>query len=233
MKYSNIIEGVFISRPNRFIAYVEIQNKTEKVHVRNTGRCKELLIKGVTVILSESNNEKRKTKYTLIAVYKNNDRKFLVNIDSIAPNIVLYESIKHKKLEDFLDVTSLKREVTYKNSRFDLYFEKDGKKCFAEIKGVTLLKDGVAMFPDAPTARGKKHLNELIEAKKSGYNTYIIFLVQIENIDLFKPNWETDSEFSKTLLKAKEKGVNIIAYNSLLKADEIDIHTKLCKILFT
>ena len=208
MKYKKTVIGNFLSRPNRFIAYVEIDGKTEVCHVKNTGRCRELLTDGAGVILEESHNPLRKTKYDLIAVYKSEN---LINMDSQAPNKVFNEWLN--KTDFFGDITLIKPEKTYKNSRFDFYVETVDKKIFIETKGVTLEKDGIVMFPDAPTDRGVKHLNELIDAKNNGYDAYVFFVVQMKKCTIFTPNYETHSEFAKALKKAKENGVGVFALN--------------------
>lgn len=218
MKYKKIVEGAFIERPNRFIAKVNIDGNIHTVHVKNTGRCKELLVKGCTVYLSKSDNPLRKTLYDLIAVKKGN---LLINMDSQIPNFVAEEFIKKGNI--FSKDAVIKREVTYKNSRFDLYIEDKGKKAFMEVKGVTLEKDGVALFPDAPTERGVKHINELISAKKEGYEAYILFVIQMEKVSLFKPNTKMHKAFAEALREAKEKGVNIIAVNCVVTKDTIEI----------
>lgn len=159
MKYNNIYEGIFLERPNRFIANVLIDGKKEKVHVKNTGRCKEILIKGTKVYLEKSNNPNRKTKYSLISAYKGNQ---LINIDSQVPNKVVFDAVQSNKIEGLNNIKVLKREVTFGNSRFDLYFEKDNEKGFIEVKGVTLEDNGLSLFPDAPTERGTKHIKEMI-----------------------------------------------------------------------
>ena len=166
MKYTPIKSAVFISRPNRFISHVLIDGKDEIVHVKNTGRCREILQEGISVILEEASNANRKTKYSLIAAYKGD---VLINIDSQVPNMVVYEAIKDEKLKEFQKITKLSREVTFGNSRFDLYYECGEQKGFIEVKGVTLETDGVAMFPDAPTERGSKHVYEMIKAVEQGY----------------------------------------------------------------
>jgi sugar fermentation stimulation protein A len=223
MKYNNIIKGKFINRPNRFLANVLLNDKIELVHVKNTGRCKEILTKGTTVILEKSNNPNRKTKYSLIGAYKND---VIINIDSQAPNQVVYDAIIQNKIQEFTDISFLKREVCYNNSRFDLYFEKNSKKGFIEVKGVTLENSGITMFPDAPTLRGTKHLLELINAVKNGYIGYIFFLIQIENIKYFTPNKKMDEDFYDALKLASKNEVHILAYNSILKEDEISIGKK-------
>ncbi len=216
MKYENIKNGIFVSRPNRFIANVIINGKEEVCHVKNTGRCKELLIPGYEVILEESKNPLRKTKYDLIAVYKG---KRLINIDSLAPNKVFGEWAD----KYFKNVCLIKSEVKFKNSRFDFYVEADGKRIYAEIKGVTLEKDGVVLFPDAPTQRGVKHINELCEAVKQGYEAYIIFVVQMDNVKYFTSNKETHKAFADALKEAAKKGVKIKCFNCIVKENELFI----------
>ncbi len=221
MKYKKIVEGKFIRRPNRFIAHVIIHGKEEVVHVKNTGRCRELLIPGARVILEDcSQNISRKTKYSLIAAYKG---ELLVNMDSQVPNAVVYDALKDNKIELFRDLTFIKREKTYGNSRFDIYYEKGLKKGFVEVKGVTLEVDAQAMFPDAPTIRGAKHVLEMVEAVNEGYEGNIIFLIQMKGISSFIPNWEMDENFSYAIKYANENGVNVLAYDSLVLEDEIRI----------
>jgi len=228
LKYTNIVEGTFIDRPNRFIANVLINDKLEKVHVKNTGRCKEILKKGTKVYLEKSNNPNRKTKYSLISAYKGD---LLINIDSQVPNDVVYSSILSNKIPEISNVDLLKREVNYKNSRFDFYFEKDNMKGFIEVKGVTLEIDGISLFPDAPTKRGTKHIHEITSSVKEGYNSYIFFLIQMPNIGYFKPNVAMDKEFSDALLLAKEKGVNLLAYNSIVEPDKISLGERIKLLL--
>lgn len=218
-----MIEAVFINRPNRFIANVLIDGKMEKVHVKNTGRCKEILQEGTTVFLEKSKNPNRKTKYSLISAYKD---KMLINIDSQVPNDVVYSSINSNKIPELKNVELLKKEVRYQNSRFDLYYEKGEEKGFIEVKGVTLETNGTAMFPDAPTTRGTKHILELIQSLKEGYNSYIFFLIQMADIQYFKPNYLMDKDFSKALVLAKKEGVNVLAYNSIVTEDEIYLDEK-------
>lgn len=218
MKYKNVVEAIFINRPNRFIANVVIDGKLEKVHVKNTGRCKEILTEGTRVYLEKANNPNRRTRYSLISAYKGD---LLINIDSQVPNEVVYSSIRENKIEELIDVDILKKEVNYRGSRFDLYYEKGDEKGFIEVKGVTLEIDGLSLFPDAPTERGTRHIREIIQSVEEGYNSYIFFLVQIPEIKFFKPHEEMDKAFSHALLEAKEKGVNILAYNSLVTKDEI------------
>lgn len=202
MKYLKTLQAKFIDRPNRFIAYVDLNGIVETVHVKNTGRCKELLIKGVTVILEESDNESRKTKYDLIAVYKENFG--LINIDSQAPNKVVKEWLESK------DYTYIKPEYTYGNSRIDFYMEKDDRKFLMEVKGCTLERDGIGYFPDAPTERGVKHIYELIKAKEDGYEVSLAFVIQMEGVNEVLPNIETHPEFGVAIDDAKKAGVNIV-----------------------
>ncbi len=223
MEYKNIVKGIFKNRPNRFIANVIINGKEETVHVKNTGRCKELLIDGVTVILEESNNTNRKTRYSLISVYKGEK---LINMDSQAPNSVFAEAIVDGKIEEIGSVDFLKREVKYNNSRFDIYYEKNNKKGFIEVKGVTLEENGVVMFPDAPTERGTKHILELIEAKKEGYEAGIAFVVQMKDVKYFTPNKERDEKFYDALYKAYKEGVNIYLYDCIVTENSITLDKK-------
>ncbi|MCI6978077.1 MAG: DNA/RNA nuclease SfsA [Lachnospiraceae bacterium] len=202
MKYLKTLQAKFIDRPNRFIAHVDLNGIVETVHVKNTGRCKELLIKGVTVILEESDNESRKTKYDLIAVYKENFG--LINIDSQAPNKVVKEWLESK------DYTYIKPEYTYGNSRIDFYMEKDDRKYLMEVKGCTLERDGIGYFPDAPTERGVKHIYELIKAKEDGYEVSLAFVIQMEGVNEVLPNIETHPEFGVAIDDAKKAGVNIV-----------------------
>ena len=223
MKYENIKEAVFIERPNRFIANVCIDGNEEKVHVKNTGRCRELLLKGCRVFLEESKNNARKTKYSLVAVYKG---ERLINMDSQIPNYVAEEALKKGIIKEIGIPDFVKREVKYSQSRFDIYYEKDGRKGFIEVKGVTLEKNGEVLFPDAPTERGTKHIKELIKAKKEGYEAAVLFVIQMKDVSFFAPNAETDKDFSQALKNAKEEGVNILAYDCDVKEDEIVLKDK-------
>ncbi len=208
MKYDNIKKARFLNRPNRFIANIEIDGREEVAHVKNTGRCRELLTEGAEVYVYESDNKERKTKYDLITV-KKGDR--LINMDSQAPNKIFYEWVTSGNL--FKDISYIKPECKYENSRFDFYIEADNKKIFVEVKGVTLEDNGVVRFPDAPTERGVKHINELISAKGNGYDAYIVFIIQMDNVKYLEPNYKTHKEFGEALRIAKDKGVNIIAVN--------------------
>lgn len=225
MKYKNVVKGTFIERPNRFIAKVDIDGNIHTVHVKNTGRCKELLIKGATVYLAKSDNRERKTLYDLIAVEKKCDNKepLLINMDSQVPNVVAEEFLIKGNL--FSKNAIIKREVTYKNSRFDLYIEDNGRKAFLEVKGVTLESDGIAMFPDAPTIRGVKHINELVSAIADGYEAYILFVIQMKGVKLFKPNAKMHKEFADVLSFAKKNGVKVLAVDSIVTKDSIEIYS--------
>ena len=216
MIYENVQAGIFHERPNRFIALVEIGGKIEECHVKNTGRCKELLIPGVTVYVQEQNKPSRKTKYDLISVKKGNR---IINMDSQVPNKVVFDWIVEGN--GFKEMNQKKKKKTYGNSRFDIYLESPKKKVFIEVKGVTLENDDIAMFPDAPTLRGIKHINELTKAIEEGYECYVIFVIQMESITKFKPNDVTHPEFGQALREAKEKGLNIMAYECRVKPDRI------------
>lgn len=223
MKYNNVIKGKFINRPNRFIAVVEVDGKAHSVHVKNTGRCKELLVPGSTVYLETSDNPERKTKYDIIAVEKRRKNKpdLLINMDSQVVNAAAGEWLHKCPL--FSENALVRREVAYGNSRFDFYIEDGNRKAFLEVKGVTLELDGVAMFPDAPTVRGVKHINELIECVHNGYEGYILFVVQMKDVVKVKPNDDTHKEFGEALRKAHGEGVNIIAVNCNITKDSIQI----------
>ena len=218
MNYSNIVRAEFVSRPNRFIAYVDIEGKREKVHVKNTGRCRELLIPGVEVILEHSDNPERKTAYDLIAVYK--EGLGLINIDSQAPNRVVGEWLAEKGLE------LIKPEYTYGSSRIDFYMEEEGKRILMEVKGCTLEREKVGYFPDAPTERGVKHLNELKRAAKEGYLAYVAFVIQMEGIREVRPNIETHAAFGEALREAKEAGVHEILLPCTVREDRLEIDEK-------
>lgn len=226
MKYADITEGRFISRPNRFIAYVDIQGKTEKVHVKNTGRCRELLLEQAPVYLEKSGNRERSTAYDLVAVQKGTR---LINMDSNAPNQAVGEWLRRKEL--FPGLTFIQAEKTYKNSRFDFYVETAETKAYLEVKGVTLERDNTAYFPDAPSERAVKHVEELIEAVKEGYEAYLVFVIQMKGIHGFSPNAETHPAFADTLKKAAEAGVNILAYDCLVTADGMEIGSRVPVIL--
>ncbi len=226
MVYNNIVKAVFQNRPNRFIAECKINNESVIVHVKNTGRCKELLIKDTDVYLEYFDNSNRKTKYDLITVNKNGR---LINMDSSSPNKVVYEALKSGK--NILNINEplsfLKMEHKYKQSRFDIYAETSNNKIFAEIKGVTLEENNIVLFPDAPTQRGIKHIYELIDAKENGFQTYIIFVIQMENPAYFTPNYKTHKEFGEALKLAKSKGVNILAYDCIITENSITLNNQI------
>lgn len=201
MKYPNIFPAKFISRPNRFIAHVEVDGREETVHVKNTGRCKELFIPGCTVYLTAPDSPGRKTKYDLVAVIKDNG--LLINIDSQAPNKVALEYLQTQGYDVIIP------EYTYGDSRIDFYMEKGKKKYLMEVKGCTLERNGIGYFPDAPTERGVKHIHELIKAKKEGYHAILAFVIQMDGITEVRPNVETHHEFGSAWEEAKAAGVEI------------------------
>lgn len=215
MKYKNITQGVFLSRPNRFIAKVDIDGTEHTVHVKNTGRCKELLVPGCTVYLEKSDNPARKTQYDLISVVKG-DR--VINMDSQAPNTVFADWVK----QQYPDAV-IKREKTYKDSRFDCYIETDTDKIFVEVKGVTLEENGHVRFPDAPTERGIKHINGLIDAVQNGYKAAVFFVIQMEDVLSFSPNYATHPQFGDALKQAQTAGVHILAYSCKVTPDTLEI----------
>lgn len=223
MKYAQIVSGTFILRRNRFIAEVEIDGKTEVVHVKNTGRCRELLLPGVEVFLEKSDNPARKTLYDLIAVRKirPDSSPLLINMDSQIPNAAALEWLKTSGL--FSENAEFKREVLHNNSRFDIFIEDAGRKVFVEVKGVTLEHDGIAMFPDAPTERGVKHLNELTECVRLGLEAYIFFVIQMKEVTCFKPHDAMHPEFGAALRSAAEAGVKIIAMDCIVTPDTITV----------
>lgn len=220
MRYDNCLKGVFIERPNRFIAYVDVDGEVETCHVKNTGRCRELLIPGASVWLEEKPAENRKTKYDLVAVEKGD---LLINMDSQAPNKAAEEYLRR----EFPDMISLQREVSYKSSRFDFYMETKDGGMFIEVKGVTLEKDGVAMFPDAPTLRGVKHIKELTGCLSEGYRAMILFIIQMKGVRLFIPNYETHAYFGEALKKAARAGVQIEAVGCIVTPDSMTVNEKI------
>lgn len=234
MKYKNIVQGKFINRPNRFIANVEIDGEVETVHVKNTGRCKELLVSGATVYLEKVSESSRKTKYDLVAVIKEikNEKPLLINMDSQAPNAAAAEWIKGivSKLDDSTEY-AVRTEVKYGNSRFDLFVEHsvagETKKTFIEVKGVTLEENGVALFPDAPTERGIKHIRELEKCVKEGNEAYILFVIQMKGMTEFRPNEQTHKEFADALRHAAKAGVKIIARDCIVTPDSMEIDGKI------
>lgn len=218
MRYTQTETGIFLSRPNRFLAQVMLNGTEETCHVKNTGRCRELLLPGTRVVVSGSDNPARRTRYDLIAVYKG---ERLINMDSQAPNHVMAEWLRGGGL--FSEVTKLQPECRYGSSRFDFYLEADGQKIFAEVKGVTLEQDGVVLFPDAPTDRGVKHVYELIDAAQNGYGAYLFFVIQMERCAYFTPNRTMHAAFADALEEAKRAGVHLIALNCRVEKDFLAI----------
>lgn len=230
MKYKQIEKAVFLSRPNRFIAKVALNGKEETVHVKNTGRCKELLTNGCIVYLEKSDNPARKTAYDLVTVEKKRGKNTLtVNMDSSTPNVVAAEWLPYSGL--FSPSAKVKREVTFGRSRFDLYVEDGERRAFIEVKGVTLEVDDVAFFPDAPTERGVKHLIELTEAVKQGYEGYLLFVVQMKGIREVHPNDETHLAFGNALRAAAQAGVHILAVDCTVRPESVVADTILPVIL--
>ena len=233
MKYTDMIPGTFLNRPNRFIAHVRIGEQTEVVHVKNTGRCKELLIPGAKVFVEESENPNRKTKYDLVQVFKGEK---LVNIDSQMPNYLVREWLEHKEGKDgincqpgfyFSNIKKIQSEKTYGDSRFDLYLEYEEKKAWIEIKGVTLEEAGICRFPDAPTQRGVKHIRELEKSLEDGYEAWIIFVIQMNGMRQFQPNWKTHEAFGDALVHAWQAGVHILALECNVSEGEIYIEKEI------
>ena len=234
MKYNQVVEGVFLERPNRFVAKVKIDGSIETVHVKNTGRCRELLIPGSRVFLSRALNLDRKTAYDLISVYKEDalgikgGPPLLVNIDSQVPNQVFEEYVNEGRFMP--GILKVKREATYGDSRLDFYLETKDRQIFVEIKGATLEENGKVMFPDAPTERGIKHIKELIKAVKEGYDAYIIFIIQMAGTHSFSPNRKMHPEFADALALANEEGVNILALDCDVTLDGLSISSRLSSI---
>lgn len=218
MHYPNIQQAIFLERPNRFIAHILVEGKEQLCHVKNTGRCKELLIPNTTIYVQHHDNPNRKTKYSLIAVQK---EKLLINMDSQVPNQIVAEWLKTGK--SFPDLKLVRPETVFGSSRFDFYLETSQKKIFMEVKGCTLEQNGVVMFPDAPTQRGVKHIQELILAKQQGYDAYLIFVIQMKEVRYFTPNRLTHPEFANVLLQAEKAGVNILAVDCIVTPDSIEI----------
>ena len=220
MQYGKMVEGRFLQRPNRFIAHVEIQGKEEVCHVKNTGRCRELLPAGAKVWCLDAGNPNRKTRYDLIAVQKG---QRLINMDSQAPNGAAKEWLLGGGLGE---IENLKPECKHGDSRFDFAFEKDGRQCFLEVKGVTLEHEGVCAFPDAPTQRGAKHLRELANLSREGYGAYVLFVIQMEGVKYLHPNDATDKPFGEALREAKNAGVEILAYDCEVTVNTMKILNK-------
>ena len=221
MTYPNIREGIFRARSNRFIAQVEIGEiggRLETVHVKNTGRCKELLVPGARVYLNRPDNPARVTKYDLVAVRKG---ERLINMDSNAPNIAFFEYLQSGKYID--GVTFIKPEAKHGDSRFDFYVEVGPRKVFIEVKGVTLEENGVVLFPDAPTLRGVKHLNELARCVGKGYEAQVVFVIQMSDVRYFTPNNATHPAFGAALAAAEAGGVKVVALDCAVTPDSMTI----------
>ena len=217
LQYGKMVEGTFLARPNRFIAHIAIDGNVEVCHVKNTGRCRELLPVGAKVWCLDAASEKRKTRYDLITVRKG---QRLINMDSQAPNAVAKEWLLAGGLGD---IQELKPESKYGDSRFDFSFTKDGRKCFLEVKGVTLENDGVCAFPDAPTQRGAKHLKELTKLAQEGFGTYVLFVIQMADVEYLHPNDCTDPNFSAALRQAAAAGVQVMAMDCTVTPDTMVI----------
>lgn len=220
MKYDNMTPGVFLARPNRFIAHVELDGKKEIVHVKNTGRCRELLPAGAKVWCQRSDNPNRKTKFDLITVQKG---ERLINMDSQAPNAAAKEWLLAGGLGE---IQNLRAETVHGDSRFDFSFTLDEKTCFLEVKGVTLEEDGICAFPDAPTERGVKHLRGLTRAAKEGYGAYVLFVIQMPDVKYLHPNDATDPAFGAALREAAANGVQVIAMDCAVAPDTMDIRLR-------
>ena len=220
MRYENMVPGIFLSRPNRFIAKVLIDGTEETVHVKNTGRCRELLPAGAQVWCHKSDNPNRKTKFDLITV-KKGDR--LINMDSQAPNTAAGEWLRSGGLGE---IENLKAETFHGDSRYDFSFTKDGRQCFLEVKGVTLEDDGICAFPDAPTERGAKHLRGLTEAAKAGFGAYVLFVIQMADVKYLRPHDERDPAFGQALREAAENGVTVMAMDCAVDIDSMDIRLR-------
>lgn len=225
MIYPNMTPGTFLSRPNRFIAHVEIDGQMEVVHVKNTGRCRELLPPGAQVWCQKSDNPNRKTKYDLITVRKG---ERLINMDSQAPNQAAREWLSAGGLGE---ITDLRAETVHGDSRFDFSFVKDGKTCFLEVKGVTLEHDGVCAFPDAPTERGAKHLRGLTQAARNSFGAYVLFVIQMADVKYLHPNDITDPHFGIALREAAANGVTVLAMDCQVTVDEMLIRREVPVIL--
>lgn len=218
MRYEGkMVPGVFLKRPNRFIAHIEIDGKEEICHVKNTGRCRELLPIGAKVWCLDAQSDTRKTRYDLIAVQKGD---LLINMDSQAPNQAAKEWLLSGGLGEISD---LRAETTHGDSRFDFSFVKDGRTCFLEVKGVTLETEGVCAFPDAPTERGAKHLRGLTEAARNGFGAYVLFVIQMADVAYLHPNDATDPNFGKALREAAANGVEVLAMDCHITVEEMTI----------
>lgn len=223
MRYDNMVPGIFLARPNRFIAHVQINGKTEICHVKNTGRCRELLPEGAKVWCQQFDNPSRKTKFDLITVQKGHR---LINMDSQAPNAAAKEWLLSGGLGE---ISELKGEYTHGDSRFDFSFMKDGKRHFLEVKGVTLEDGGICAFPDAPTERGVKHLRGLTKLAQEGFGAYVLFVIQMKDVEYIHPNDTTDPNFGKALREAAAAGVQVLAMdchvteNSMMICEPVEV----------
>lgn len=215
MKYSNIVKGTFLDRPNRFIAHVELDGKRETVHVKNTGRCRELLLPGAEIWLTAPGTEGRKTKYDMVTVRKENG--LLVNIDSQAPNAVVKEWLEKQQYDAVVP------EYTYGDSRIDFYMERGAERTLMEVKGCTLEREGIGYFPDAPTDRGVKHLRELAKAVKDGYRAALAFAIQMDGIKEVRPNIQTHPEFGTAMQEARDAGVEILFLSCHVEPDGLTV----------
>lgn len=229
MRYEKVCKGTFIERPNRFIAKVVIDGKEETVHVKNTGRCRELLVPGAEVYMEdfEGRMGKRKLRYSLIAVKKGN---LLINMDSQAPNYVVEEALTDGRIKPpgMGKLTCIKREKTFGDSRYDFYLEdEEGRKGWMEVKGVTLEDNGICRFPDAPTQRGKKHINGLAKAVEMGYTCQVVFVIQMNGMRSFEPNDATDQDFGDALREASSCGVSVLAYDCTVEPDSLQINSQI------
>lgn len=222
MKYDNISPAVFLRRPNRFIAHILHEGQEKICHVKNTGRCKELLVPGADILVQKAANTGRKTEFDLISVYKG---ERLINMDASAPNTVFGEFLKKGGLGAVPEL--IRPECSHGESRFDFYFELNGKAAFAEVKGVTLEDNNIARFPDAPTERGVKHMNGLISCVKEGFDAYAVFVVQMKGIEFFEPNWATHPQFAHALKEVKDAGVKILVYDCIVGENSLDISSPL------
>ena len=216
VRYGKTVRGTFVSRPNRFIAKVLVEGKEETVHVKNTGRCREILVPGTQVVLEDSCNPSRKTRYDLIAAYKGGN---LINIDSQSPNKAFGEFITESGI--FGGTPAVHPEYSHGDSRFDFYIESEGRRIFVEVKGVTREFDGVCMFPDAPTERGLKHLRGLERCVEEGYEAYLALVVQMKGMHVFVPDYETHPEFGREMERAEEMGVGILVYDCVVTEDSM------------
>ena len=227
MHYPHVVRATFLSRPNRFIAHVLLEGEEVIAHVKNTGRCRELLLSGARVFLYDSENPERKTRYDLIAVEKARAGKepLLINVDSQIPNGAAAEWLPKSEL--FSDKAIIRREVTYGASRFDFYIEDGERRAFLEVKGVTLERDGTVLFPDAPTERGVKHIDELMTCLGEGYEAYILFVVQMKGVREFRPNDEMHKAFGDALRRAASRGVKVIAVDCLVTPDSMTIDNRI------